>query len=72
MCISKTKVPEVKPAPLPVNMSPIGDDLSPTLVAASDVDGDVKKKAKKKSGTSSVNTTAGVNTTTSAGSVNIA
>ena len=72
MCLSKPKVPEVKPAPLPVNMSPIGDDLAPTLVAASDVDGDVKKKAKKKSGTSSLNTTAGVNTTTSAGSVNIA
>ena len=31
-----------------------------------------EKKAKKKSGTSSLNTTAGVNTTTSSGSVNIA
>ena len=47
MCLSKPKVPEVKPAPPPVNMSPIGDDLAPTLVTADEQDGKLKKKAKK-------------------------
>ena len=72
MCLSKPKVPEVKPAPPPVNMSPIGDDLATTLVTADEQDGKLKKKAKKKSGTSALNTSSGVNTATSSNTLNIA
>ena len=68
MCMSRPKVPEVKQAPAPVaNQSPIGEDLAPTLVTADEQDAKLKKKKVKKSGTSALNTTSGVNVATGSG-----
>lgn len=73
MCMSRPKAPEVKQAPAPVvNQSPIGEDLAPTLVTADEQDSKLKKKKVKKSGTSALNTTSGVNVGTSSGNLNIA
>ena len=73
MCMSRPKAPEVKQAPAPVvNQSPIGDDLAPTLMTADEQDGKKKIAKKKKSGTSSLNTSSGVNTATGSSTLNIA
>tara|TARA_R110002072_G_scaffold136166_2_gene278443 strand:- start:575 stop:784 length:210 start_codon:yes stop_codon:yes gene_type:complete len=66
MCMSP-KVPQapVQPvAPMPVRADQ-AQDLSPELVKASDADLNIKKKKIKKSGTSSLNTSSGLNIATS-------
>ena len=66
MCMSP-KVPQapVQPTPpMPVRADQ-AQDLSPELVKASDADLDIKKKKVKKSGTSSLNTSSGLNIATS-------
>ena len=69
MCMSRPKVPETKvaPAPAPVTQSNIGEELSPQLVTADEQDMKKKKKKVKKSGTSSLQTTSGVNVATGSG-----
>jgi hypothetical protein len=69
MCLSTPKVPEVQPAPPPVaNQSPIGEEIVPTLKTAdSEMDAERRKKKVKKSGTSSLQTTSGLNIPTSSG-----
>jgi hypothetical protein len=68
MCLSSPKVPEVQPAPAPVTASPIGEEIVPTLKTADNaMDAEVKKKKVKKSGTSSLQTTSGLNIPTSSG-----
>ena len=65
MCMSP-KVPQapVQPvAPMPVRADQ-AQDLSPELVKASDADLNIKKKKIKKSGTSSLNTSSGLNIAT--------
>ena len=66
MCTSRPKVPAPQPAPpMPVNTSQtVGEELSPTLVTADEQDMKKKKKKVKKSGTSSLQTNAGVNVAT--------
>lgn len=61
MCSSKPpKAP--KPAPIPVNTSQtVGEQTAPELVKANEQDLAVKKKKIKKSGTSSLNTSSGLN-----------
>tara|TARA_R110001592_G_scaffold230045_1_gene486760 strand:- start:934 stop:1143 length:210 start_codon:yes stop_codon:yes gene_type:complete len=66
MCMSP-KVPQapVQPTPpMPVRADQ-AQDLSPELVKASDADLNIKKKKIKKSGTSSLNTSSGLNIATS-------
>ena len=66
MCMSP-KVPQapVQPVPpMPVRADQ-AQDLSPELVKASDADLNIKKKKIKKSGTSSLNTSSGLNIATS-------
>ena len=63
------KVPQapVQPTPpMPVRADQ-AQDLSPELVKASDADLDIKKKKVKKSGTSSLNTSSGLNIATNSG-----
>ena len=69
MCTSRPKVPAPQPAPpMPVNTSQaIGEELSPTLVTADEQDIAKKKKKVKKSGTSALNTSSGVNVATGSG-----
>ena len=69
MCMSRPKVPETKvaPAPAPVNQSNMGEDLAPTLLTADEQDAKKKKKKVKKSGTSALNTSSGVNVATGSG-----
>ena len=65
MCMSP-KVPQapVQPTPpMPVRADQ-AQDLSPELVKANDADLDIKKKKVKKSGTSSLNTSSGLNIAT--------
>ena len=65
MCMSP-KVPQapVQPTPpMPVRADQ-AQDLSPELVKASDADLNIKKKKIKKSGTSSLNTSSGLNIAT--------
>tara|TARA_R110002073_G_scaffold215840_2_gene376073 strand:- start:2 stop:211 length:210 start_codon:yes stop_codon:yes gene_type:complete len=66
MCMS----PKVPSAPIqPTPPTPVradqAQDLSPELVKASDADLNIKKKKIKKSGTSSLNTSSGLNIATS-------
>ena len=66
MCGSP-KVPQapIQPiAPMPVRADQ-AQDLSPELVKANDADLDIKKKKVKKSGTTSLNTSSGLNIATS-------
>ena len=66
MCMSP-KVPQapVQPTPpMPVRADQ-AQDLSPELVKANDADLNIKKKKVKKSGTSSLNTSSGLNIATS-------
>ena len=63
------KVPQapVQPTPpMPVRADQ-AQDLSPELVKASDADLNIKKKKIKKSGTSSLNTSSGLNIATNSG-----
>ena len=54
--------PAPEPAPLPVNTSQtVGEQTAPELVKANEQDLAVKKKKVKKSGTSSLNTSSGLN-----------
>lgn len=65
MCMSP-KVPQapVQPTPpMPVRADQ-AQDLSPELVKATDADLNIKKKKIKKSGTSSLNTSSGLNIAT--------
>ena len=63
MCIRD----RVAPAPAPVNQSNMGEDLAPTLITADEQDAKKKKKKVKKSGTSALNTSSGVNVATGSG-----
>tara|TARA_R110000796_G_scaffold51618_1_gene121808 strand:+ start:744 stop:953 length:210 start_codon:yes stop_codon:yes gene_type:complete len=68
MCMSP-KVPQapVQPTPpMPVRADQ-AQDLSPELVKATDADLNIKKKKIKKSGTSSLNTSSGLNIATNSG-----
>lgn len=68
MCGSP-KIPQapIQPiAPMPVRGEQ-AQDLSPELVKANDADLDIKKKKVKKSGTSSLNTSSGLNIATNSG-----
>ena len=61
--------PKVPSAPIqPVAPTPVradqSVDLAPELVKANDADLDIKKKKVKKSGTSSLNTSSGLNIST--------
>jgi hypothetical protein len=64
--MSRPKVPEPpKPAPMPVNTSQIvGEQTAPELVKANEQDLNIKKKKIKKAGTSSLNTSSGLNIAT--------
>ena len=61
--MSKPKMPPAPPvAPTPVNTSQtVGEQTAPELVKANEQDLAVKKKKIKKSGTSSLNTSSGLN-----------
>jgi hypothetical protein len=66
MCMS----PKVPSAPIqPVAPAPVradtAEDLKPELVKANDADLEIKKKKVKKSGTSALNTSSGLNIATS-------
>jgi hypothetical protein len=63
MCGSP-KVPQAPVQPTPVRAEQ-SVDLAPELVKANDADLDIKKKKVKKSGTSSLNTSSGLNIATS-------
>jgi len=67
MCGSRPKMPPPpKPAPMPVNTSQtVGEQTAPELVTANKQELDIKKKKKKKSGTSALNTSSGLNIATS-------
>ena len=64
--MSKPKMPEApKPAPMPVNTSQtVGEQTAPELVTANEQDLNIKKKKVKKSGTSALNTSSGLNVAT--------
>ena len=66
MCMSsKIPAPAIQPvAPTPVRADQ-AQDLSPELVKANDADLDIKKKKVKKSGTTALNTSSGLNIATS-------
>ena len=57
--------PAPKPAPTPVNTSQtVGEQTAPELVTANEQDLNIKKKKVKKSGTSALNTSSGLNIAT--------
>ena len=69
MCMASRKPDLPKPAPTPVNTSQtVGEQTAPELVTANEQDLNVNKKKVKKSGTSGLNTSSGLdiatNTTT--------
>ena len=66
MCMSSPKMPPApKPAPTPVNTSQtVGEQTAPELVTANEQDLNIKKKKVKKSGTSALNTSSGLNIAT--------
>jgi len=65
MCMSKPKIPEPpKQPPMPVQ-SNIAEQTAPELVTANEQDLNIKKKKVKKSGTSALNTSSGLNISTS-------
>ncbi|AXH71492.1 hypothetical protein P121_gp33 [Pelagibacter phage HTVC121P] len=68
MCMRpKMPPPPVQP-PAPVNTSQtVGEETAPELVTANEQDLNIKKKKVKKSGTSSLNTSSGLNISTSGG-----
>lgn len=65
MCMSPKipQAPEQPVAPVPVRADQ-AQDLSPELVKANEQDLNIKKKKIKKSGTSSLNTSSGLNIAT--------
>ena len=68
MCLSAPRVPEVKPAPAPVPPSSIGESVAPSVKTGVDVENAAAKKAKsKKRGTSSLQTSSGLNIPTTSG-----
>jgi hypothetical protein len=57
--------PAPEPAPAPVNTSQtVGEQTAPELVTANEQDLNIKKKKIKKSGTSALNTSSGLNIAT--------
>ena len=64
--MSRPKMPPApEPAPTPVNTSQtVGEQTAPELVTANEQDLNVKKKKTKKAGTSSLNTSSGLNIAT--------
>ena len=57
--------PAPEPAPTPVNTSQtVGEQTAPELVTANEQDLAIRKKKKKTSGTSSLNTSSGLNIAT--------
>ena len=64
--MSRAKIPAPpKPAPTPVNTSQtVGEQTAPELVTANEQDLNIKKKKVKKSGTSALNTSSGLNIAT--------
>jgi len=68
MC-SRPKMPPAPPLPpTPVNTSQqVGEQTAPELVTANEQDLNIKKKKVKKSGTSALNTSSGLNISTSGG-----
>ena len=66
MC-SRPKAPPAPPAPpMPVNTSQtVGEQTAPELVTANEQDLNIKKKKVKKSGTTALNTSSGLNIGTS-------
>ncbi|AXH71749.1 hypothetical protein P022_gp26 [Pelagibacter phage HTVC022P] len=65
MCMSRKAPPAPQPAPTPVNTSQtVGEETAPELVTANEQDLNVKKKKTKKAGTSSLNTSSGLNIAT--------
>ena len=68
MCLSAPKVPAVQPAPSPVPASPIGETVAPEVkTAIEETSPEVKKKKARKSGTSALQTTSGLNIPTTSG-----
>tara|TARA_R100001594_G_scaffold150449_1_gene211691 strand:- start:2553 stop:2765 length:213 start_codon:yes stop_codon:yes gene_type:complete len=60
--------PPPKQPPAPVNTSQtVGEQTAPELVTANEQDLNIKKKKKKAAGTSAVNTSSGLNISTSGG-----
>ena len=68
MCASTPKMPPAPipaPVPTPVNTSQtVGEQTAPELVTANEQDLNIRKKKKKTSGTSSLNTSSGLNIAT--------
>jgi len=65
MCMKPKMPPAPEPAPTPVNTSQtVGEQTAPELVTANEQDLNVKKKKTKKAGTSSLNTSSGLNIAT--------
>ena len=65
MCMSPKMPPAPEPAPAPVNTSQtVGEQTAPELVTANEQDLNIKKKKVKKSGTSALNTSSGLNIAT--------
>jgi len=64
--MSKPKMPPApEPAPTPVNTSQtVGEQTAPELVTANEQDLAIRKKKKKTSGTSALNTSSGLNIAT--------
>ena len=64
--MSRPKAPPApEPAPTPVNTSQtVGEQTAPELVTANEQDLAIRKKKKKTSGTSSLNTSSGLNIAT--------
>ncbi len=63
--MSRKMPPAPEPAPTPVNTSQtVSEQTAPELVTANEQDLNVKKKKTKKAGTSSLNTSSGLNIAT--------
>jgi len=63
MCMSTPTPPAPKPAPQPVRQD-VAPEKAPELMKANEQDLNIKKKKIKKSGTSSLNTSSGLNIST--------
>ena len=71
MCSRPKMPPAPKAPPMPVNTSQtVGEQTAPELVTANEQDLNIKKKKVKKSGTSSLNTSSGLNIASSGTSYN--
>jgi hypothetical protein len=66
--MSTPKVPEVKAAPPPIPPSaPIEEDKAPKVETAVDADAETQMKKKKKTGTTALQTSSGLNIPTTSG-----